>query len=127
MELNERIVMGSFIYCLGLREKNNSCFSLHPTDNERFLCFKNGVNWTYFHTGPAFRTLILIDNVFLFTFVYGICRTFLGTGSTGYAFIIDLVRHRYHLLSFYISIISFSFSTITSSICSMNLSVSFWV
>jgi hypothetical protein len=89
------------------------------------LYFNDRIHWADLRTGAAFSACVLIYDIFLLAFFNGVCGALLGTGSARHTFIIDLIRHRSHLLTVYISIISFSFVSITLSRFSMNASVVF--
>jgi hypothetical protein len=63
------------------------------------LYFNDRIHWADFHASAALSACILIYDIFFLAFLNGVCGALLGAGSASHTLIIDLVRHRSHLLT----------------------------
>jgi hypothetical protein len=63
------------------------------------LYLNDRIHWADLHAGPTLSAYILIYDIFILAFFNGVCGALLGAGSTRNTLIIDLIRHRAHLLT----------------------------
>jgi hypothetical protein len=63
------------------------------------LYLNNRIYWADLRAGPALSACILIYDIFFLAFFNGVCGTLLGAGSASHTLIVDLIRHRSHLLA----------------------------
>ena len=64
-----------------------------------YLYLNDRIYWADLHTGAALSACILIYDIFILAFINGVCGALLSAGSARHTLIIDLVRHRSHLLA----------------------------
>jgi hypothetical protein len=64
-----------------------------------YLYLNDRIHWADLRAGAALSACILIYHIFLLAFLNGIGWAFLSAGSARHTFIIDLIRHRSHLLT----------------------------
>jgi hypothetical protein len=64
-----------------------------------YLYLNDRIHWADLHAGAALSACIMIYDIFILAFINGVCGALLGTGSARHTLIIDLIRHRSHLLT----------------------------
>jgi hypothetical protein len=64
-----------------------------------YLYLNDRIHWADFHAGAALSACILIYGIFIFAFLNGVCGALLGARSARHTLVIDLIRHRSHLLT----------------------------
>jgi hypothetical protein len=64
-----------------------------------YLYLSDRIHRADLHAGATLSACILIYNIFILTFLNGVCGALLCAGSARHTLIIDLIRHRSHLLT----------------------------